>query len=72
MKKPIALLSSLCVGLALLAIPGLTQPSAISPVRQIEQETPDLGQRVQWFTVQVVTDGNRGSGTLLAKRKDNT
>jgi S1-C subfamily serine protease len=72
MAKSIALLSSLCIGLALLATPGLTQSSTTSPVTQTEKESPDLGQLVQQFTVQVITDRNRGSGTLLAQKKDNT
>jgi tetratricopeptide (TPR) repeat protein/S1-C subfamily serine protease len=72
MATPIALLSSLCLGLALFATPGLTQPSATSPTTQIAQEMPDLDQMVQRFTVQVITDRNRGSGTLLAQKKDHT
>jgi tetratricopeptide (TPR) repeat protein len=71
MATPIALLSSLCLGLALFATPGLTQPTATSPATQIAQETPDLDQMVQRFTVQVMTDRNRGSGTLLAQKKGN-
>jgi tetratricopeptide (TPR) repeat protein/S1-C subfamily serine protease len=72
MSKPIAILSSIFFSTTILTTPIIAAPGVVDTLAQVTQGTPEVTQTVQRFTVQVITDRNRGSGTLLAKKKDKT
>jgi tetratricopeptide (TPR) repeat protein len=65
MSKSVAFLSSLLITIA---APSIAEPIPVNTPDKVTQGTTDIAQTVQHFTVQVITDQSRGSGTLLAKK----
>jgi S1-C subfamily serine protease/lipoprotein NlpI len=65
MSKSVAFFSSLLITIA---APSIAQPIPVNTPDKVTQGTNNIAQTVQRFTVQVITDQSRGSGTLLAKK----